>query len=318
MVSSSRRRSGFTLIELLVIIAIIAILIGLLLPAVQKVREAAARMSCSNNMKQIALSVHNYHDTTGLFPPSRSASGGFPRLGVPAGAYQGWAVWLLPYIEQGNVGNIYSTQLHFGHANNAAAIQAKIKTFKCPSSPTTDRVAYSFTAQGFTVNNAATADYTVIRFVAQSLRDGFPTQLDPATVGSAFDGVQGGAGERPLLRDRHELPRDELLQHHRRHVQHAFLCGVRGTAGPVSDGPPHQRELRGGLRLVRLGERDRPRRVQQRRHAGHPGDELHQPRRTLRLPHGRHQRRPVRRVGAVHALVGLHPHVRRDGHGEGR
>ena len=112
------RRDGFTLIELLVVIAIIAILIGLLLPAVQKIREAANRLSCTNHLKQLGLACHNFHDTTGVVPPSRTASGGFPALDVPANAYQGWAVWLLPYIEQDNIKRIYDTKLHFGHANN--------------------------------------------------------------------------------------------------------------------------------------------------------------------------------------------------------
>src|SRR5829696_8105197 len=125
------KRPAFTLIELLVVIAIIAILIGLLLPAVQKIREAANRMQCSNHMKQLGLACHNFHDTYGITPPTRCASGGFDYLGVPAGAYQGWAVWLLPFIEQDNVGKIYSTKLHYGDNANRPAIMTHVKIFYC-------------------------------------------------------------------------------------------------------------------------------------------------------------------------------------------
>ena len=75
----------------------------------------------------LGLACHSFHDIHNLTPPTRCASGGFPKLGVPAGAYQGWAVWLLPSLEQGNVAKIYNTQLHFGDPANRPAITAKMK-----------------------------------------------------------------------------------------------------------------------------------------------------------------------------------------------
>ncbi len=140
----SKRWRGFTLIELLVVIAIIAILIGLLLPAVQKVREAAARMQCQNNLKQIGVGLHNYHSSFERFPPLSRYDG--TRTGGVAGQPQGergniW-IYLLPFIEQDNVARLSvlnsprNPSIDDGATAPNSIASKVIKTYLCPSDGT--------------------------------------------------------------------------------------------------------------------------------------------------------------------------------------
>lgn len=168
----SCRRSAFTLIELLVVIAIIAVLIGLLLPAVQRVRDAAARAQCQNNMRQLGLALHHFHDQYGVFPASGWTQAG---PGNPAGKYVGWRPLILPFIEQENLQRIYDFNLNWWEGVNLIAAAVTVKTFQCPATPSREvlsavakppRPAMTF------ANPLATTDYEAIMGVQ-------PSSIDP-------------------------------------------------------------------------------------------------------------------------------------------
>jgi prepilin-type N-terminal cleavage/methylation domain-containing protein len=138
-----RKYHGFTLIELLVVIAIIAILIALLLPAVQQAREAARRTWCRNNLKQLSLAVHNYHDAFGVVVPQRIQS------------QHSWMALLLPHLDQSTVYNTYDFNIPWDHVGNQSATSAILSVLHCPSSPSDAAFRYDLGNNKF----ASTTDY---------------------------------------------------------------------------------------------------------------------------------------------------------------
>jgi prepilin-type processing-associated H-X9-DG protein/prepilin-type N-terminal cleavage/methylation domain-containing protein len=285
----SSRRVGFTLIELLVVIAIIAILIGLLLPAVQKVREAAARMSCSNNLKQMGLAMHTYHDANQTFPFGGADdyydSNGLDYYSLP------WGVYILPYLEQQNLYNLFKVaslsgsghQQRFntqgpgtfgsGPSNpflfndppnntntttgNPAATPLKI--YRCPSSPSPYPAVYtdSWTAQGCSnvVNSTPMA--------------GSQSWTVAVTDYAAASGVTGGmrgtyglgnipGGEEGILNDNHSVSIPQISDG----TSNTWLVGEAGgapnvwVAGPKSLGPTTAALCSQGLSVSGLGWAD--------------------------------------------------------------
>lgn len=184
-------RAGFTLIELLVVIAIIAVLAALILPAVQMAREAARRAQCSNNLRQIGLSLHNFETAKKYLPSSiRPSAASTVRVGV--------FTYLLPFLDEKNMWDKYDLTVNWSHANNLPVTGARINALVCPSGGTPERLDGN---PDLTVGNPAAWSPTIVAISDYAVTIGVDSR-----VGTAFPTIKTGKGafpknEKPTLQD---------------------------------------------------------------------------------------------------------------------
>jgi len=185
-----RSRRGFTLIELLVVIAIIAILIALLLPAVQQAREAARRTQCKNNLKQISLALHNYHDIHSVFPSGWIAV----NAGVPSAhagtSGVGWGAMILPQMEQNNIYQMFNSARPLTDPSNAAFLRVQIGAYKCASDPKPDYFTINQEGSTTAITELPTANYLAV-FGPENLDD---CENSPGNLPVMADGTCKGSG----------------------------------------------------------------------------------------------------------------------------
>lgn len=177
-------RRGFTLIELLVVIAIIAVLIALLLPAVQAAREAARRIQCANNVKQLGLAIHNFHTANNALPTSETKPTKY------------WGAQILPYIEQANLYQSYNIQVGHNSPENSTAAQTHMNAMLCPSTTGGPRLNPNFVTKPAPGWGASVADYAASTGMFSSMwTSGFiqspmPSSPDGVFQGSILDGLR--------------------------------------------------------------------------------------------------------------------------------
>jgi len=218
MQKTSLVNRAFTLIELLVVIAIIAILVGLLLPAVQKVREAAARLQSTNNLKQIGLAMQTHHDAVGHFPSAYVANTRDPAanpatLDAPPG--WGWGVYLLPYLEQDNLYRQLRLDLPAWHTTHTVAVRSQVKVYLNPGAPNNSPSMAVKTSSGsvlgewgrshYVVNNGQDESWAYARHDVSNLPGTGPfTRNSKTKIAAVTDGLSNTVfvGEHTTISDK--------------------------------------------------------------------------------------------------------------------